>query len=123
MTEPALDLYLPVETRDGRPVRIVCRNAKNGSPVVGLVTERSGSETVMSWSLDGRWMKNGHTSTNDLVYAASEQWVNQYDEREGPLSQFSRIYPSEEAAKESAHSPGYVGTFQLVRSGDNHERA
>lgn len=49
-----LDLTKPVQTRDGRPVRILCMDRKGEYPVVGLVTENN-RECVRSWPTSGRF--------------------------------------------------------------------
>ncbi len=50
-----LDLTKPVQTRDGRPVRILCTNRQHHAmgAVVGLITDGKGEETVASWDHDG----------------------------------------------------------------------
>ena len=42
-----------VVTRDDRPVRILCWNAKGEQPIVGLVTEKSGNELCYRFYEDG----------------------------------------------------------------------
>lgn len=49
-----LDLSKPVQTRDGRAVRILCTDRKGSSlPVTGLITLCDGRETIETWTLKG----------------------------------------------------------------------
>jgi hypothetical protein len=47
-----IDFTKPVQTRDGRPVRILCTDAPSCYPVVGLI-EDEGRPIV--WTLAGYW--------------------------------------------------------------------
>lgn len=46
-----------VLTGNGRPVRIICWDAKDrlDRPIVGLVTESDGRETLMAWNIHGAY--------------------------------------------------------------------
>lgn len=58
-----LDLTKPVQTRDGRPVRILCVDRKGSLPVVGLVPDRkNGVEWPHCWTADGH---HGHSLMSD----------------------------------------------------------
>lgn len=63
-----LDLTKPVQTRDGRRVRILCTDRKNlGFPVVGLITEKDGiRELTAEWTIKGTYWET-HPSSSDLV--------------------------------------------------------
>ena len=51
------DLTKPVQTADGRKVRIVCTDLAGEYPVLALVTTREGgAETVLSYDLQGGHM-------------------------------------------------------------------
>ncbi len=54
-----LDLDKPVQTKDGRPARIVSRDAKGDKPLVVLVTNHAGEHRAFGWAgfyrLDGRY--------------------------------------------------------------------
>ena len=47
---PKLDLTKPVQTRDGRPVRILCSDAPGDWCIVGLIGEK-----VLSWQANGQY--------------------------------------------------------------------
>lgn len=48
-----IDLTKPLQTRDGRPVRLLCADAKGPAPLVGLIDQQSG-EYPERWHLSGR---------------------------------------------------------------------
>lgn len=60
-----IDFTKPVQTRDGKPVRILCTDRKGDLPVIGLLTLSDGREMVQSWHQNGM-LCNGH-SVNDLI--------------------------------------------------------
>jgi len=53
--KPKLDLSKPVQTKNGKRVRILCTNRKGGCPVVGLITNNDGNEEFSSWDISGKW--------------------------------------------------------------------
>jgi hypothetical protein len=62
-----LDLKKPIETRDGRKVRILCVDADctymgKPQPIVGII----GTHAPTSWSADGVYA-DGSYSNNDLI--------------------------------------------------------
>ena len=62
-----LDLNKPVQTRDGRKVRILATDRKGAHyPVLGLLTQADDEETVESWTLAGEFY-SGDTDEADLV--------------------------------------------------------
>lgn len=61
---PTLDLSKPVQTRDGRKVRILCTDRRGPAPVIGLV-ECASSEALLLWSKDGKF--SDYISPSDLV--------------------------------------------------------
>jgi hypothetical protein len=78
MTPP--DLTKPVQTRDGRPVRILCTDAPGPFPVVGLI---NGEDlTGFRWTPSGRSNYGPHESPEDLANVPERfsftRWVNVY---------------------------------------------
>lgn len=53
-----IDFTKPVQTRDGRPVRIICTDAKNSThPIVGVVVSTSdGKEYPRCWTKEGEFI-------------------------------------------------------------------
>jgi hypothetical protein len=79
-----IDLTKPVQTRDGRRVRILCADAKGDFPIIGAVEERDGTERSVNWMRDGRYLCSG-PSTSDLLNRPGKRsfWVNVYPEGGG----------------------------------------
>lgn len=75
-----LDLHKPVQTRDGRPVRLICTNKKGDFPLVGLVLKNNGDEEVITFSNNGLYYENGPECISDLVNVPErkERWLNVY---------------------------------------------
>ena len=73
------------QTRDGRPVRVLCVDANRDEwPVIALIACKDGSETDEAFRLDGTWsMKSGVESAIDLIPVPEKRrvkfWVNVYD--------------------------------------------
>lgn len=62
--EPTLDLSKPVQTKEKRPVRILCTDGPDiTSPVVGFI---EGNDRPDIWKLDGRWSGNP-SNHRDLI--------------------------------------------------------
>lgn len=77
MTQP-LDLTRPVQTRDGRKVRILCTDRRGPAPIVGIV-ECASSEATLVWQRDGSTDRCPMAS--DLVNVPEPEktvWVNVY---------------------------------------------
>lgn len=57
-----------VQTRDGRPVRIVCFDRKNMDyPVLALIAEEDGNESCNTYPIDGIERRDKSESSIDLV--------------------------------------------------------
>ncbi|GBQ10464.1 hypothetical protein [Acetobacter cerevisiae] len=84
----------PFCTRDGRPIRIVCSDMKNGSPIIGIISNEDGVEAPCNYSADGKATYGKAPHSLDLMNAreapvAREFWVNKYKFRE-----LSGAYPT-----------------------------
>ena len=76
---------LGVVTREGRPVRIVCTDAKGDYPVVGLTIDEDGSEyTIRStkYGLSGFTEDDLFLSDEQSNTTIKEGYVNIYREKE-----------------------------------------
>jgi len=76
-----IDLTKPVQTRDGRKVRVLCTDMKSETPIVGVVTQPAGKEEACWWYADGRYsLTPGHSA--DLINVPDTRvvWVNMYPE-------------------------------------------
>lgn len=91
----------PVQTRDGRPARIICYDKKGTEyPIVALIynNERE-CEIIEEYSIDGK--ASIHLIDNrDLVMApvTKEGWVNVYKDKEKIIT--GNVYTTEEEAIE-----------------------
>lgn len=79
-----LDFTRPVQTRDGRAVRILCTDASTSltgsgtpQPVVGII---DGYSSPQMWCLDGRYWPHVRMHDSDLIQASEirTRWVNVY---------------------------------------------
>ncbi len=71
-----LDLTKPVQTRDGRKVRILCTDMKSGcnsAPIVGLIMEKQGFETMYNWFEGGSMYPSSGDCNTDLVQVPTEE--------------------------------------------------
>jgi len=65
-----VDFSKPVQTRDGRPVRILCTDRKKTEqPVVGLIGYLDGTEIPHTWSHEGNFLVTNQECETDLVNA------------------------------------------------------
>ena len=111
MKQFSLEEYLAdpskkVVTRDGRPVRILCTDARGKYPVIALIEYDDTSDCAYSYTKDGRY----HISEpwgQDLFFAPEkhEGWMNIY-KFSGECSAYkgSTIWSTEEEAKGAADS-------------------
>lgn len=101
---------IPVQTRDGRPARIICYNKKGVFPIVALID--CGGEEVVCYSVDGK----RNIPDDDLVMAPikKEGWMNIYHRSMG-MKGGCIIHESEEKAKKHI-TPGdstYIATTKI----------
>lgn len=62
----ALDLTKPVQTRGGRPARILATDLRSEYPVVGIISHL-GYDEVETWTLDGNFVSSDDEHPDDLV--------------------------------------------------------
>lgn len=74
-----------VVTRDGRPVRIICTDAKSIYPVIGLVDDGICGERFISCQKNGRMSNDIIESPSDLFLGPIKHtdWVNLYRTESG----------------------------------------
>lgn len=86
-------------TRDGRKVRIICFDAKDNLPIIALITNARGDESLARYKSNGRF-----TSINDsdcdlmMLTEKKEGWVNIY---RGQV--YNAFEKAEEARKIAEH--------------------
>jgi hypothetical protein len=62
-----IDLTKPVQTRDGRPARVVSEKGVGAFPVLALITAPDGSEHILRYTPAGNIMLAPGQSADDLV--------------------------------------------------------
>lgn len=74
-----LDLTKPVQTRDGRQVRILCTDMIGTFPMVGLIKGHCGDEDVAMWTSDGKY-RLFDDCEHDLMNVPEKHsvWINFY---------------------------------------------
>ncbi len=73
-----LDLTKPVQTRDGRPVRILATDLKGEYPIAGAVLFDN-HEQVHTWTAEGVFVAGVTDDNFDLVNVKRVAYVNMYD--------------------------------------------
>jgi len=57
----------PVQTRDGRPARVICADARGGWPIIALVEVSEGCEETSVHREDGSYNSADPQSRRDLI--------------------------------------------------------
>lgn len=105
-----------VVTRDGRPVRIICTDAKRKYEIIGLI-EKDGKEIIDCYTPDGKHFMD-ITSDYDLFFETEKKngWLNLYRNDYGCLTTGYVRGTKEEALKEigsKSNSCKYVDTIEI----------
>lgn len=100
----------PVCTRDGRKARIICFDAKDTQPIIGLYEKNIDGivrEYLCSYHTDGRMYDDQDTGYDLMMLPEKKEgWVNIYDDMV--------IYASEEEAKIGiATERNYIATAKV----------
>ena len=121
MKEFNLDEYLKnpsqkVITKDGKSVRIICTDAKQDYPVIGLLSLDDKSETTVYYKKNGRWLADNQDYW-DLFFAPikREGWINIY---KGVIENHlpyvgQKVYKSKEEAIKNKCSDCYFTTLKI----------
>ena len=104
-----------IVTRIGKPVRIICTDAKGKYPIIALVTTRNGDEASFEFTKDGLWQSKDHENSLDLFFAPTkrEGWVNIYSEQEYRHPGENIFKTKEEAIKYK--DINYIATIKIER--------
>ena len=102
-----------VVTRDGRPARIICTDAKGKYSVIALV-ETDDTEITYKFNEEGKYL-DGDEDNRDLFFASEkrEGWVNIYRNGEGNTITSVRVYDTKEKAEKAKDNFGYLGTIHI----------
>lgn len=73
-----LDITKPVQTRDGKPARIVSTKLGKTYPLGAIITYSNGDEVFNTYEIGGMQHANGVHSVNDLINVPEKfiRWVN-----------------------------------------------
>ena len=72
-----IDLTKPVQTRDGRKVRVLCTDGPEEFPIAGYV---EGATMPSIWASDGKFNPRSNCAYLDLINVPEKRvvWVNMY---------------------------------------------
>ena len=107
----------PVVTRNGLTVRIICTDAKDTFPIIGLVKGYCGTEYANSFKENGTHSDNYSQikSPFDLFFAPvkKEGWINLYINVCGTVSTDTTVFPTKEFAQASRKYQHYIDTVPV----------
>jgi len=70
----------PVQTRDGRPARVICADARGGWPIIALIGVSEGCEETSRHLEDGAYNRAAPQSRRDLINVPEKRtldiWVD-----------------------------------------------
>ena len=103
-----------VITKDGKSVRIICTDAKQDYPVIGLLSLDDKSETTVYYKKNGRWLADNQDEW-DLFFAPvkKEGWVNINFSVDKGKYVGEEIYRSEYEAIENSKFGIYIATVKI----------
>lgn len=105
----------PVQTRDGRPARIVCYDVKGHDfPIMALIMEEDNKEMPYLFSSTGHVNNSVIESRLDLFMAPNkkEGWINLYRSSIYAAGT-SSVYKTEEEALKGHSERGYILTKKI----------
>lgn len=101
-----------VVTRDGRPVRIICTDAKRDCPILALLTAYDGSEVIYEYTKNGVITDDGECNL-DLFFdtVKKDGWVNIY---KGNIDRaVGAVYTNKEEAEKN-RTTCHVATIKIT---------
>ena len=105
---------MKIVTREGKPVRIICTDAKfEKYQVLALITKKDGQEMLATLDASGKF-RDGYDSHLDLFFAPEkhEGWINLYKSGNG-WSLGANIWQTEEEAKKWVGAADYATTIKI----------
>ena len=103
-----------IVTREGKPARIICTDAKfEKYQVLALITKKDGQEMLATLDTSGKYC-SGYNSHLDLFFAPEkhEGWINLYKSGNG-WSLGANIWQTEEEAKKWVGAADYATTIKI----------
>lgn len=105
-----------VVTRNGLSVRIICTDRNYKRPIIALIKEKDGTETIYIYNTQGGFWANNEFSNLDLMFAPTkrEGWVNVYKHSDFEYPSCACIYYTyEEAVSHGKTQKGYLATTKI----------
>ena len=105
---------MKIVTREGKPVRIICTDAKfEKYQVLALITKKDGQEMLATLDTSGKF-RDGYDSHLDLFFAPEkhEGWINLYKSGNG-WSLGTNIWQTEAEAKKWIDAADYATTIKI----------
>ena len=108
----------PIQTRDGRPVRIICYDRKSHLgiyPIIALVPMKEDREDIIYYTKKGIYSNTGKQTGLDLFMTTTkkEAWVNLYKNKSGGLTVGGYLYDSEQKAINGGWEEDYFTTAKI----------
>ena len=103
-----------VVTREGKPARIICTDARGEYPVIALIEHYQETlDVTFSFTKDGKWCTDGTNSNKDLFFAPEkhEGWTNVYEE--GTNRYLDGCICSTEEEAKRIRGYGYITTIKI----------
>ena len=103
-----------VVTREGKPARISCTDARGEYPVIALIEHYQETlDITFSFTKDGKWCTDGTNSNKDLFFELEkhEGWTNVYEE--GTNRYLDGCICSTEEEAKRIRGYGYITTIKI----------
>ena len=103
-----------VVTREGKPARIICTDARGEYPVIALIEHYQETlDVTFSFTKDGKWCTDGTNSNKDLFFAPEkhEGWTNVYEK--GTNRYLDGCICSTEEEAKRIRGYGYITTIKI----------
>ena len=103
-----------VVTREGKPARIICTDARGEYPVIALIEHYQETlDVTFSFTKDGKWCTDETNSNKDLFFAPEkhEGWTNVYEE--GTNRYLDGCICSTEEEAKRIRGYGYITTIKI----------
>ena len=103
-----------VVTRDGRPVRIICTDAKGKYPVIGLALNKEEVEVPENYTENGCYLTNDRCD-EDIFFDTEkkEAWLNLHRNDMGFIMPGYLYDTEEQAIKEISDKSHHVATIKI----------
>ena len=104
-----------VVTSDGKNARIICTDAKDIYPIIALIIENDGGESLETYTIDGKNYIH-EESPYDLFFSSEKKvgWVNVFRGKDGPITGDIIFSSKEEAEESSMHCCGFTKSLYLT---------